>query len=102
MSDREVLRIIKLVVNKRLIDLQHVNEKPLEVGLRRVAGAEIIKRELDTEFAASMNYLRNLCHFRQSRALQHLYLQLRGIHALMCGKQVMKTRREVRMLQLLG
>jgi len=44
--------------HKGLVDLDGVEREPLQIGQRRMAGAEIIQRQSGTEFADAGEHLR--------------------------------------------
>src|SRR6056297_3134134 len=48
-GDRCTRLVVRDVADERLVDLERADRKALEIGERRVAGAEIVDREVDAE-----------------------------------------------------
>src|SRR5215204_536368 len=83
--DRRVVWIFANVRNERLVDLQRVDRKSLQVVERGVAGAEVINRDADSHQLQLVQLLDRLLRIFHDRTLSQLELE--------------PTRIEVRLLQ---
>jgi hypothetical protein len=71
-DDRHVLLVVEHVVHERAVDLEQVQRQALQVGEGRVAGAEVVERELDAERAALLHQLAGVVDVGQRCGFEHL------------------------------
>ena len=76
---------------KDLVDLDRVEREALQIGQRRIAGAEIVERQARAEIAQARQHLRGifgifhheaLGHFELQRARQHARARQHRLHVL--------------------
>src|SRR6185369_4228339 len=67
--DRRVVRILADVGDERLINLQRVDRKPLQIIERRVTRAEVVDRDADSHQLQLVQFLNRLLRIFHDRAL---------------------------------
>src|SRR4051812_36382447 len=73
--DRRVVWISTNVGDERLVDLQRVDRKTLEIVERRVTRAEVVNRNADTHQLQLVQLLDRLLRILHDRALRQLELE---------------------------
>ena len=99
LGDGGVLRIGLEVGDERDVDLQRVDREMLQVGQRRVAGAEIVDRDGEALVAQLMQHLADRVEVVQEARLRDLELDPRRV-ALLALDDVRDALREILAIEL--
>src|SRR5919108_334184 len=77
-DDRRVARVVAHVHDERAVDLDRLHGQPLQVGERRVAGAEVVDREPQAHLVQPREHAAHAERVGEDRALRDLELELVG------------------------
>ena len=97
--DRHVFRRRGDVGHQRAVDLDHVHRQPAQVAQARVAGAEVVERDLDAERTQRPQVLHRLIEVGDQHALGDLDAEQPRVEAGR-GEQAFDAPRQVRLQQL--
>ena len=74
-QDHRPLFVLAAGAHERLVDLDGVERKALQIGERGMPGAEVVERQADTEFAHARQHLRGVFGILHHQRLGQLQLE---------------------------